>query len=94
MRRAGPDTAIVLVSDHGSHSDHLRPKFTPLLPAGITVWHRPQEVPIASGPGLRRDELLHNARLAELLPGRFTPGPAVAACVKPALFRNRGAYVT
>ncbi len=30
------------------------------------------------------------ARLAELLPGRFTPGPAVTACVKPALYRNRG----
>ena len=30
------------------------------------------------------------ARLAELLPGRFTPGPAVTACVKPRLFRNRG----
>ena len=30
------------------------------------------------------------AKLAELLPGRFTPGPAVAACVKPQLFRNRG----
>jgi len=30
------------------------------------------------------------AKLAELLPGRFTPGPAVAACVKPQLFSNRG----
>ena len=30
------------------------------------------------------------AKLAELLPGRFTPGPAVAACVKPQLFRTRG----
>ena len=30
------------------------------------------------------------AKLAELLPRRFTPGPAVAACVKPQLFRNRG----
>jgi hypothetical protein len=30
------------------------------------------------------------ARLAELLPGRFTPGPTVTACVKPRLFRNRG----
>jgi hypothetical protein len=30
------------------------------------------------------------AKLAELLPGRFTPGPAVAACIKPQLFRNRG----
>jgi hypothetical protein len=29
------------------------------------------------------------AKLAELLTGRFTPSPAVAACVRPALFRNR-----
>jgi predicted AlkP superfamily phosphohydrolase/phosphomutase len=42
MQLAGPDTAILLVSDHGFHSDHLRPKFTPRVPAGITVWHRPQ----------------------------------------------------
>ena len=30
------------------------------------------------------------AKLAEVLPGRFQPGPAVAACVRPKLFRNRG----
>ena len=30
------------------------------------------------------------AKLVELLPGRFTPGPAATACVKPQLFRNRG----
>ena len=30
------------------------------------------------------------AKLAELLPGRLTPAPAVAACVKPALFRTAG----
>ena len=29
------------------------------------------------------------AKLADFLPGRFTPGLAVAACVKPKLFRNR-----
>ena len=29
-------------------------------------------------------------KLAALLPGRFTPSPAVAACVKPTLYRNRG----
>ena len=29
-------------------------------------------------------------KIAELLPGRFTPGPAATACVKPQLFRNRG----
>ena len=30
------------------------------------------------------------AKLAELLPGRLTPAPAVAACVMPALFRTAG----
>jgi predicted AlkP superfamily phosphohydrolase/phosphomutase/tetratricopeptide (TPR) repeat protein len=65
---AGPDTAIVLVSDHGFHSDHLRPKFTPRVPAGITVWHRPQGVIMANGPGFKTDELVHGARLLDIAP--------------------------
>jgi hypothetical protein len=44
-----------------------------------------------SYPELVADPATVISRLAELLPGAFTPGPAVAACVKPALFRNRGA---
>jgi predicted AlkP superfamily phosphohydrolase/phosphomutase/tetratricopeptide (TPR) repeat protein len=65
---AGPDTAVVLVSDHGFHSDHLRPKFTPQVPAGITVWHRAQGVIMANGPGFRQDELIHGARLLDITP--------------------------
>lgn len=65
---AGPDTAIVLVSDHGFHSDHLRPKFTPRVPAGITVWHRAQGVIVASGPGFKQDELLYGVRLLDITP--------------------------
>jgi tetratricopeptide (TPR) repeat protein len=68
IQLAGPDTAIVLVSDHGFHSDQLRPKFTPRVPAGITVWHRPQGVFIASGPGFKRDELVFGARLLDVAP--------------------------
>jgi len=68
MQLAGPETAIVLVSDHGFHSDHLRPRFTPRVPAGITVWHRPQGVFIASGPGFKRDELAYGARLLDIAP--------------------------
>ena len=68
MQLAGPGTAIVLVSDHGFHSDHLRPKFTPRVPAGITIWHRPQGVFIASGPGFKRDELVYGARLLDVAP--------------------------
>jgi tetratricopeptide (TPR) repeat protein len=65
---AGPDCAILLVSDHGFHSDHLRPRFTPRVPAGITVWHRSQGVIMASGPGFKRDELIHGARLLDITP--------------------------
>ncbi len=34
------------------------------------------------------------ARLAEVLSGRFQPSPAVAACIKPSLYRNRTASAT
>ena len=65
---AGPEAAILLVSDHGFHSDHLRPKFTPRVPAGITVWHRPQGVVIAGGPGFRSGETIYGARLLDVTP--------------------------
>ncbi len=65
---AGEDTAVVLISDHGFHSDHLRPKFTPRVPAGITVWHRPQGVSAASGSDFAKDALIHGARLLDITP--------------------------
>jgi len=68
IQLAGPDTAVVLVSDHGFHSDHLRPKFTPRVPAGITVWHRSQGVIMAKGPGFKEDELVHGATLLDIAP--------------------------
>ena len=68
MQLAGPDTSIMLVSDHGFHSDHLRPKFTPRVPAGITIWHRPQGVFVAHGPAFKQDELLFGARLLDVAP--------------------------
>jgi len=65
---AGPDVTVIVVSDHGFHSDHLRPTFTPDVPAGITVWHRKQGVLAASGPGLLADELVHGASLLDVTP--------------------------
>lgn len=72
LHLAGPDTAVMLVSDHGFHSDHLRPKFTPRVPAGITVWHRPQGVFAAMGPGWKRGEAIHGARLLDVAPTVLT----------------------
>ena len=43
-----------------------------------------------SYPDLVADPAPVIEKLAALLPGRFSPSPAVAACVKPTLYRNRG----
>ena len=68
LRKAGPDTTVILVSDHGFHSDHLRPKFTPRVPAGITVWHRNQGVLLAKGPGIKPDSQVYGSRLLDITP--------------------------
>ncbi len=68
LQLSGPNTSVMLVSDHGFHSDHLRPKFTPRVPAGITVWHRPQGVFVASGESFCQDELVFGARLLDITP--------------------------
>lgn len=65
---AGPDAMVMLVSDHGFRSDHRRPQFVPNVPAGITVWHRPQGVFAIRGPGIRAGEQVHGARLPDVTP--------------------------
>ncbi|MDB4143725.1 alkaline phosphatase family protein [Akkermansiaceae bacterium] len=68
LQKAGPDTTVILVSDHGFHSDHLRPKFTPRVPAGITVWHRNQGVLLAKGPDILPDSQVYGSRLLDIAP--------------------------
>ena len=68
LKMAGPDTTVILISDHGFHSDHLRPKFTPRVPAGITVWHRQQGVLMAKGPGIKPEQEVYGARLLDITP--------------------------
>lgn len=68
MELAGPAATVMLVSDHGFRSDHLRPQFVPNVPAGITAWHRPQGVLAIRGPGIRKAERVHGARLLDITP--------------------------
>ncbi len=68
MALAGPDTTIVLCSDHGYHSDHLRPRHTPREPAGPAVWHRSQGVIVMSGPGVQRGAEIVGANLLDIAP--------------------------
>jgi predicted AlkP superfamily phosphohydrolase/phosphomutase/tetratricopeptide (TPR) repeat protein len=68
MALAGEDTTIVLCSDHGYHSDHLRPKETPKEPAGPAVWHRDQGVIAMAGPGVKQGETIVAANLLDIAP--------------------------
>lgn len=65
---AGPDAGVLLVSDHGFHSDHLRPRFVPKIPAGIIAWHRSHGILAATGKGFRRGVTIEGARLPDLTP--------------------------
>ncbi len=74
---AGPETTVVLLSDHGFHSAGQRPKLyrdptdpSKLLGPGVDplAWHRPYGVLVISGPGIKEDELVHGATLLDVAP--------------------------
>jgi len=73
----GPETTVILISDHGFHCDHLRPEVAehsrvPLDKFGAKMnpvaWHRPQGIFAAAGKALKRDELVHGAGLLDIAP--------------------------
>ncbi len=76
LELAGPDTTVILLSDHGFFSDDLRPTFTIDPQTGAksgpgvnpVAWHRLQGVLAMSGPPIVEDELLHGAGLLDIAP--------------------------
>jgi predicted AlkP superfamily phosphohydrolase/phosphomutase/tetratricopeptide (TPR) repeat protein len=66
------DTTVILVSDHGFHSDHLRPKYVPKVPSGPAVEHAPYGIFVARGPGIKKGERIHGARVLDLTPTLLT----------------------
>jgi hypothetical protein len=73
---AGPDTTGMLVSDHGFHSDHLRPRGIPKEPAGPAVQHRPFGIFCLKGGGdkpyIKQDERIYGATLLDVTPTILT----------------------
>ena len=72
MQLAGEDTTIIIVSDHGFHPDHLRPKELPNEAAGPAEEHRPFGMFAALGPGIKKDELVFGASLLDITPTILT----------------------
>jgi len=56
LELAGEETTVLLCSDHGYHSDNLRPLLTPQEAGGPAVWHRPFGILALKGPHVRQDE--------------------------------------
>jgi len=72
LELAGPDATVLLVSDHGFHSDHLRPRGIPAEPAGPAVQHRPFGIFCMKGPHVQQDERIYGATLLDVTPTILT----------------------
>ena len=70
LELAGEDAIVVLVSDHGFHPDHLRPKMLPIKeePAAPALEHSPYGIFVAKGPGIKKDERIYGASLIDMCP--------------------------
>ena len=92
---AGPDTTVMLVSDHGFHSDHRRPvidtKDVRERAAQEARWHRPIGVLAMAGPGVKIDGRAVSPSLLDVAPtalallglpaGLDMPGRVLAECL-------------
>jgi predicted AlkP superfamily phosphohydrolase/phosphomutase/tetratricopeptide (TPR) repeat protein len=72
LKLAGEDVTVILMSDHGFHPDHLRPKAVPRIPAGPAIQHRDFGILAMRGAGLKKDELLYGASVLDITPTLLT----------------------
>ncbi len=72
LELAGPEATVILVSDHGFHSDHLRPRGIPNEPAGPAVQHRNFGVVCMKGAHIKQDERIYGATLLDITPTILT----------------------
>ena len=72
LQLAGPDVTVILVSDHGFHSDHLRPMGIPNEPAGPAIQHRPFGIVCMKGEHIKQDERIYGATLLDVTPTVLT----------------------
>ncbi len=68
VQLAGPDTTIVIVSDHGFHSNHLRLPELPKYNAAPALEHSQFGIFCMSGPGIKKDERIYGATLLDVAP--------------------------
>ena len=94
LKQIDEDTTVILMSDHGFHSDHLRPLHVPKEPAGPAHEHRHHGIFVMAGPGIKKDDRVYGMNLLDITPtllslfdlpiGRDMPGkPTTQAFENP-----------
>jgi len=68
LQLAGPDTTVILMSDHGFHPDALRPGYIPAEAAGPAVEHRSFGMITLNGPGIKAGQTLYGSSLLDIAP--------------------------
>lgn len=68
LELAGEDTTVMLVSDHGFHPDHNRPKSIPKEPAGPAIEHSDYGIIVMKGEGIKKDDTIFGASLLDVTP--------------------------
>lgn len=68
LNASGPDTTLVLVSDHGFHMDHRRPLGNSRLATAAAAWHHPMGMLAMGGPGIRAGVTLRRASVLDVAP--------------------------
>jgi len=62
------NTTVVLLSDHGFHSDHQRPLYIPNEPSGPAVEHSPYGIFVMAGPGIKKGIEVSGASVLDVTP--------------------------
>ncbi len=66
---AGDEATIIILSDHGFHSDHLRPEGSSKIKDGRPVaWHRQHGILAIKGPNIKKDQRVYGASLLDVPP--------------------------
>jgi len=72
LAKVGEETAVIVMSDHGFHPDHLRPSSIPSIPAGPAIEHRDFGVLAIRGPRIKKDAALDGASVLDIAPTILT----------------------
>lgn len=76
LKAAGDDATVIVLSDHGFHSDHLRPKTATAIhdehAAMDATWHRQTGMLAMAGPGVRQGAAIRSPSLLDITPTALT----------------------